>query len=271
MVILLAIPCDRKYQPKWCMELGEWIARRATEYFHMKCVFEDEDAIKKAKPAFFVLEPHDVLPLSIIAFSDATGSLERANHKCLGCITSTCFNVPLMRHFYSWANAVPATKEVINGMLSEGISPCICPGGVQEVALITKRADEINVFLKKRKGFIKIALSHGAPIVPVFAFGVRDAYDFWILQNSIFKFIGRKLGFMPMIFFGHLGVPFGPGKPCNFVNVVGKPIPSPKKPYNEITEADVDAVHSVYLEEFAALFERHKRDYGYGNVKLNIH
>ena len=49
MVILLAIPCDRKYQPKWCMELGEWIARRATEYFHMKCVFEDEDALKKAK------------------------------------------------------------------------------------------------------------------------------------------------------------------------------------------------------------------------------
>jgi 2-acylglycerol O-acyltransferase 2 len=273
-LVLLLIPCDRKYQPKWAMDLGDWIAKGAVEYFHMKVVFEDEAALqaKENQPAFFVLEPHDVLPLSIMSFHEATGAFARAGHRSVGCVTSTCFHVPLMRHFYSWAGAVPATKEVINDMISSGISPCICPGGVQEVGLITKQTDEINVYLKERKGFIKLAMSRGVPIVPVFAFGGRDAFDFVIATNSVLRWIGRKLGFMPMIFFGVGGIPFAPGKSCHYTNVVGKPISTgPKKNYKDITPAEVDAIQAKYLKEVMELFLRHRGDPGYSGVKLNIH
>jgi len=273
MGVLMVIPCEEKLQPKWAINLGSWMTRHAAAYFRVRVIIEDAEALKLAKPAFFVLEPHDVLPLSIISFSDATESMTKVGHSCMGCITSVCFSVPFMRHFYSWAKAVPATPAVINGMLKNGISPCLCPGGVREVGLITNRNEEINVFVRERKGFIRIAMSHGVPIVPVFAFGLRDAYQFWMLKNSVVQWIGRKIGFQPMVFTGVAGLPFAPGKSnCSFVNVIGKPIPCPKKPLDQIgkSDKDVDAVHDKYVKALQELYDAHKKDYGYDNVKLNI-
>ena len=268
LFVFAILPCDRKCQPQWCLNIGDFIALRATEYFNMQVLIEDEDSLKKSSPAFFVLEPHDVLPLSIIAFSDALGAVK--GHRSTGCITSMCFQVPFMRHFYSWAQAVPATREVINDLLASGRSPLICPGGVQEAALITSK-NEVNVYLKKRKGFVKIAISHGAPVVPVFCFGLRNAYDFWLVKSDLLKWFGRKIGFMPMIFFGFGGIPYGPAKPCTFVNIVGKPIPTTKKAYKDITEEDVDEIHALYLAALEELYHKHKADYGYEQTQLNIY
>ena len=271
LFVFAVLPCERKVQPQWAKDIGDWIAHRACEYFSIKVVLEDEEALSKASPAFFVLEPHDVLPLSIISFSDAVSSIK--SHKFAGCITSFCFLIPFMRHFYSWARAVPATKEVINDLLFSGVSPCICPGGVQEAALIAPQAaKEINVYLLKRKGFVKIAISHGVPIVPVFCFGLQSSFDFYVIKNSLLKWIGRKIGFMPMIFFGAHGIPYGPAKSCPYVNVVGAPIPTgAKKPYKEVTDTEVDVIHAAYIEALKALYERNKAKYGYGDIKLNIH
>ena len=273
MSVLAIVPNESKTQPQWALDLGAWMAKRSAEYFRCKVVVEDPEALKLAKPAFFVLEPHDVLPLSMIAFNENTGAMASVGHKCLGCITSICFAVPLMRSFYSWAGAVPATPKVINSMLSNGISPCLCPGGVREVGLITDRTKEINIFVKDRKGFIRIAMAHGVPIVPVFSFGLRDAYKFFLVKNSLVQWLGRKLGFQPMVFSGAYGIPFGPGASCSFVNIIGSPIPCPKKAIDKIdkvSDADVDAVHAKYIAALETLFETHKANYGYADVKLNI-
>lgn len=267
-LVLAVIPCERKYQPKWCLQIGDFIATRAVEYFRMVVLIEDEDLLSKSSPAFFVLEPHDVLPLNIVAFAEKLGAVK--GHRCTGCITSMCFLIPVMRHFYSWAQAAPATKDVINDLLTTGRSPVLCPGGVQEAALINNK-DEVNLFLKKRKGFIKIAISHGAPIVPIFCFGLRKSFDFWVVENAALKWFGRKIGFMPMVFFGHLGLPFGPAKPCELVSVVGVPIPCKKCAYADITDAQVDELHAQYLSALEALYHKHKAAHGYQNTALNIY
>ena len=45
-------------------------------------------------------------------------------------------------------------------MIKEGISPVICPGGVQEASLITN-PKECVLYLTKRKGFVKLAIQQG--------------------------------------------------------------------------------------------------------------
>ena len=40
--------------------------------------------------------------------------------------------------------------------------------------------------------------------------------------------MGRKVGFMPMLFFGQFDIPFAPGKPAHYLTVLGTPIPTKK-------------------------------------------
>jgi hypothetical protein len=71
-------------------------------------------------PSIFAIEPHDILPLSIFAFNDCLGGIK--GHKCLGCVTSLCFYVPLMKHVYSWVCARSADRKNLLSMLDRCLS-----------------------------------------------------------------------------------------------------------------------------------------------------
>ena len=61
------------------------------------------------------------------------------------------------------------------------------------------REDECVMFLKARKGVVKLALQHGVPIVPVITFGLRNAFTAYIPKGSFWASIGRKLGYISSI------------------------------------------------------------------------
>ncbi len=63
---------------------------------------------------------------------------ELSMNRCAGSLTSLCFKVPLMKHIYTWVEAMPVDKKDIIRAISNKESPVICPGGVQEVAFIDK-------------------------------------------------------------------------------------------------------------------------------------
>ncbi len=67
----------------------------AGDYFKTQMIVEDEEALAAHSPVIFGLEPHDVLPLSIFSFNNCMKGLKGQN--TLGCVTSACFKVPLMR------------------------------------------------------------------------------------------------------------------------------------------------------------------------------
>lgn len=241
---------------------------KASEYFHVKILVEDIEAMEAAgkhSPAVIAMEPHDVLPLSIFALNDVLKGVP--GFKCLGCITAICFQIPLMKHIYTWVNAVSADKKTMTKMLKDGISPVICPGGVQEVTMLTSD-DEIVLYLNSRFGFVKLALQHGAPIIPLFSFGLRDSFSFWVPKSKLLHSIGRKMGVLPMAFFGVWGLPLAPAKPCDYTLVLGRPIIVPK--IENPTEQDLKHYHGEYVKNLTRIFELHKKDLGLENVKLRI-
>ena len=56
------------------------------------------------------------------------------------------------------------------------------------------RPDEVVMYLKSRKGFVKLALQHGLAIVPVVTFGLRQAFSSYLPKGKFFADIGRKMG-----------------------------------------------------------------------------
>ena len=217
--------------PKWCLSIGHWIMKRGSEYFKLKVVLEDYEAMRisgeSGQPAIFVLEPHDVLPVSIFSLCDFLGALP-GKRRLIGCISSACFRVPLMRHVWSWVCAESVDRGNVVRLLKEGVSVCLCPGGVREVIYMgeqqVKRSknilnkssksqkvqctdgvcalpqpasttsdsvkaaeerddEECVLYLRSRKGFVRLALQHGCPLVPMFTFGQREVLVPWFCTN----------------------------------------------------------------------------------------
>lgn len=265
VLALAMIPTvDPLKQPQWGYDFGEWIISKGLDYFQIRTFFEDKEAVEKSGQALFTLEPHGILPMSIIAFHPLHF---KAKTKLSSGMTNACFMIPFMRHIYTWVRAESVDKTNLLKRIKSGYSPVFCPGGVQEVAFMGNKK-EVVLFLKSRYGFIKLALQHGLELVPVFAFGLDDLFDYTIPKNGIFKYLGRKLGFLPLYFSGLWGVPFGPAKPNPITVVIGKPIKVTK--VAEPTAEDIAKLQEVYLAGMTRLYETYKDKFGFGDVVLRI-
>ncbi len=96
-------------------------------------------------------------------------------------------------------------------------------GGVQEVLMLNPDMHhEVLLYLKNRKGFIKLALTTGSPVVPVFAFNLDGSYRYWLPRGPLVEKISRAIGFAPLVFIGRWGVPFGIPIPRKSHVVIGQ-------------------------------------------------
>lgn len=119
--------------------------------------------------------------------------------------------------------AVPASASCLTSIFEKdkGNAVVLVVGGAQEAFYSRRGKYEVN--LKKRKGFVKVALKTGTSLVPVITFGETDLYEQVIFKENSFldklqAFLKKVLGIAPVIFYGQFGVvPFR--KP---LNVVGK-------------------------------------------------
>lgn len=264
-VVILSAVCtsNRSYQPAVAFRLGAWIVKNSCTYFGFKVEFEDIDAVKKAGPSLFVLEPHGVFPVSI--FWGTLGILP--THKILFCASNALFYVPMAKHILTWTGMISADKKTIVKYLNEGYSINICPGGVQEVRYLANK-DECVMFLKARTGIIRLALEQGVCLIPSITFGLHRAYDYHVFNSNIINAIARKIGFFPMIFLGLYGIPFGQAKPCPLTVVVGKPLKVPK--IVAPTADDVLKYQNIFLSALEAIYESNKEDNDMGHIRLRI-
>ena len=134
------------------------------------------------------MEPHGVLPVSIFwPITEAFGG-----RKAKGAMTGALFIIPIIRHVYTWLHGCNASKNLVK-LLKGGTSVNLCPGGVREVAYLADKTKS-TVFLKKRLGFTKLAMTNGAKVVPTYTFGQDKLFDFYMPRSSFFLTVGRKLG-----------------------------------------------------------------------------
>ncbi|PSN36198.1 2-acylglycerol O-acyltransferase 2-A [Blattella germanica] len=86
------------------------------------------------------------------------------------------FITPIIRELSLSLGGCPSSAEAMGYVLSRpGNAIALIVGGASES--LECHPGTYRIILKRRKGFIKLALMHGTPLVPVFSFGETDLYD----------------------------------------------------------------------------------------------
>jgi len=161
-------------------------------------------------------------------------------------------------------NSSPASCT--NGLThTKGSSIVLVIGGAQES--LFSRPGTADLCLKKRKGFVKVALRAGAGLVPVFAFGETDLWDQFpnpegSLVRKIQDLSKKVITFTFPLINGRGVFQYGWGllphrRPINVV--VGAPIDLPK--IDKPTQEDIDKYHLQYVNSLEQLYNTHKAEY----------
>lgn len=109
------------------------------------------------------------------------------------------FQIPVWRELFLAAGVVDGTRDAADQLLLQGHSLLIFPGGAREVA--RRKGERYPLHWKQRTGFVRLAVKHGLPLVPVAMVGMDDAFDVALdatdVQASPLWPLLAALGFRP--------------------------------------------------------------------------
>ncbi|KAF2031720.1 diacylglycerol O-acyltransferas-like protein 2B [Setomelanomma holmii] len=180
------------------------------------------------------------------------------------------FRYPIYREYALRLGMASVSRESCESILSKGgpngegmgRAITIVVGGARES--LDARPGVIRLVLRRRKGFVKMAIRTGADLVPVLAFGENDIYEqvdgqSHPLLHKLQMLVKKVMGFTVPIFHARGIFNYDVGmmpyrRPINIV--VGRPIRvvQDKHPDNE----HINQVHEKYINELLRLWEEHK-------------
>ncbi|CEG45545.1 diacylglycerol o [Plasmopara halstedii] len=228
-----------------------------------------EQALDPSKKYIFGYHPHGIIVLSRV--STYGGNWEKVfpgiPTRVLG--ASTMFYVPLGREMCLWLGGVNASRSTADKVLNGGISVAVYPGGVPEIFKTDPKSKVNELVLKKRLGFVKLAMRHGAELVPSFVFGEKWLYNMWNPPQGVIDFFRKTLKIPMIIFWGRfMWIPKQPPKGKRFGVVYGKPIPT--KLTDNPSEDEIGAVHTLYVAEIERIFAQYKKEFGYDDDEVLV-
>lgn len=249
------------------MRLGrpwDWLRRHSMwhlmhEYASLRLV--RTAALLPGKPYVFGWHPHGILILSRLAMYG--GLFEKlfpgVESRTLG--ASPIFAWPGAREISLWMGAVDASPRVAKKVLDAGLSVIVYPGGSKEIFRTDARSRDTVLELNHRMGFVRLALAHGAPLVPVVIYNERAAYSRFDVPRWLRDFCLRRLQ-LPLLLFCGRFASFLPHR-IRLGVVFGAPIAVPHVPEIDKDDARVKEVHAQYCRALTELWEAHKRAFGY--------
>lgn len=183
------------------------------------------------------------------------------------------FRVPFYREYALAMGLASVSRESCENLLTKGgfdgegmgRAITIVVGGARES--LGAQPLSMRLVLKRRKGFIKLAIRTGADLVPVLAFGENELYeqvqsDRHPIIHRLQMFAKRALGFTFPLFHARGIFNYDVGlmpyrRPLNIV--VGRPIHVVQQQNRDkVDDAYIDQLHERYVQELVRLWEEWK-------------
>ena len=235
-----------------------------THYFPMSVIpWTEKATLPTDRQYVFAVHPHGIHCLGLTQFHSYGTEFDQmfpglVGHQLTGLAATVMFKIPLVNELFLSLGYVDASRSVANKVLECGRSLFICTGGEQE-SMLTCAGRDI-VVLKKRKGFVRLALAHGADMVPVYCVGLTDIFDTYTFLHGVRNWLQKTTALAIPIFHGRFFSPLPHAKPIQVL--IGQPIatPRPKVKGERPDETLVDKYHQKYIEALKALHAKHVKD-----------
>ncbi|KAF9346430.1 diacylglycerol O-acyltransferase 1 [Mortierella sp. AD094] len=245
------------------------------QYFPMTLIKEGD--LDPSKNYIFGYHPHGVLSMGALGTFGTEGlnfSKRFPGIKPVLMTLQTNFQIPFYRDYIMAHGIVSVSKASCEYVLNSGPgnSIAIVVGGAQES--LSSKPGTLDLTLKKRLGFIKLALVNGASLVPTLAFGENELYEVYTVPKKsktyqVQQLVKRLCGFTLPMFNGrgifNYGVGFLPRRKPVFI-VIGKPI-HVEKVEGSPTLEQMKELQNKYIDEVMDIWERYKDEYAPGRTR----
>lgn len=148
----------------------------------------------------FAVHPHGLLSLTTIANFVWNGDpVATLGVDYRVCTVSFNFIVPFWRDLILGMGFIDASKRSVLHLLRSGVSAMLVVGGAAEA--VYAHPGSADLVLRRRTGFVRIALETGASLVPIYSFGENDLYEQASgpfarkFQRAAIRFLGFALPF----------------------------------------------------------------------------
>ena len=220
--------------------------------------------LKQDEKYIFALHPHGILPFGgmINILTDCNGfSQKMISIQVRTLVASFCFYIPVYREVLLAGGVCDASRYSASGILKSGKSVALVPGGASE-ALYTSQTEDV-MFLKSRKGFIKLAMTHGCKIVPIFSFNESNTYNQLPMSNPQVMWAKKKF----QAIFG-LSLPLITNlipRRVPITSVIGDPVDVPH--LENPTDEEVSKALEYYIVELEKFYNLHREKYNIPKTK----
>ena len=241
--------------------LRQYPLRQIPKYFDFEEYAEFTDAEflrwhEEGKRAVACIHPHGVFPFVSVCGAVSTVCRPDGLRDGLMDVPTAAASVirllPLLKDIIGIFGIVDAAGKVLGERLKRRKGSCVIyVGGMVELFHSTPKRE--TVFLKKRKGFVKIALRTGADLIPIYSFGNTTVLE--AFKSGPLASLSRKVGVSVTVFWGRWFLPIP--KRVKLVYARGRPLGLPH--IEHPTDADVDKYHALYCAKLVELFDNYKK------------
>lgn len=257
------------YRSKVFSNLAIW--RWMGERYRVSIEYTGGEPLDKTRHYIFGIHPHGVLALERYAFWASRD--ERWDRVFPGietrdlCATALMV-VPGPRTWCLMTGAVVADRSVAASILRETpYSLLMYPGGEREQMATEYGRDK--VWVRRHRGFVRLALEHGAPLVPCYMFGVTSQYRVSSFLGGLRTWLQRRFAVALPLFYGCSPLLFWlPSGERPVTAVFGAPIEV--EHVERPTDEQVNEVMDRYIAGLTKLFDDNKERLGYKDSILEV-
>lgn len=226
-------------------------------YFNsVELILEEE---LKDSGSLFCCHSHGILPFGVgLCYLSGVTAMSKA--ETLG--TRFVGYLPVSGLLARWMGLFGVDPKNFEDKMKKNKNILFAPGGYEEATITSNYHD--RVFIKNRKGFIKMALKYGYRVYQLYTFN----------ENKVFHTIGgfEKIGILlnkikipGCAFYGEYLI--FPRSEAKLYTVIGKAFNLPK--IEDPSPEDVTKYHDLYVQYLVELYNRHKLKYE-GNENLEL-